>query len=136
MAGFSGLTFAVVPVVSGGELNVSGVTVGSTLIAGIVDPDILGVVFNPVAEGNPVTVTSGSTTGDTAATWLPVVKSISAAQVTDDYWTPATGAAGSTKTGMVTLELTPAASNTIEASSVMTYKLSPDALLITATGSF
>jgi hypothetical protein len=128
MAGFSGLTFAVEPVVVAGALNTSGLP-ATTLIAGIVDPTSTQRIFNPVAEGNPVA------SGDTAAHWLPAVKTggLFAATVTD-YIKDPTG--DTTDVGQVTLELTPAAANTVEAPSVMTFKLSPQALIITATGTF
>lgn len=119
---FGGLTFAVVPVVSAGALT-NALTAGTTRIAGILDPTSTDRIFNPVAEGNPVA------SGDNSNTWLPVVAAISAASVVDNLQsgTP-------TEIGQVTLQLTPAAKNVVEAPSVMTFKLSPQALLITATG--
>jgi hypothetical protein len=137
MANFAGLTFAVVPVVTGAGALTAALTDGSTLIAGIVDPTSTQRIFNPQAEGNPVA------SGDTAATWLPVVEAISAASVNDQYWAPVfSGQSGATvtnpntKVGQVKLQLQAAAKNTVEAASVMTFWLSPQALLITATGTF
>lgn len=126
MANFAGLTFAVVPVVTGaGVLNTAGLTPGTTMIAGILDPTSTQRIFNPQAEGNPVV------SADNATKWLPVVGTITAAKVVDNLQsgTP-------TEVGQVTIPLTPAAANTIEASSVMSFKVSPQALLITATGTF
>lgn len=127
MAGFNGLTFAVQPVITAaGAVNTAGLIAGTTLIAGILDPTSTQRIFNPVAEGNNVQ------SSDTAATWLPVVKSLTATTVTDNL------VSGGPKTdfGQVQLFLTPAAKNVVEASSVMNYYLSPAALVITATGSF
>lgn len=123
---FAGLTFAVVPVVSAGALT-SALTAGTTRIAGILDPTMTQRIFNPVAEGNAVA------SGDNATAWLPVVSSISAAEVVD-YIADPTG--DTTDVGQVTLKLTPAAKNIVEAPSVMTFRMSPQALLITATGTF
>ncbi len=133
MAGFNGLTFAVQPVVTAaGALNTAGLIAGTTLIAGILDPVSTQRVFNPVIEGNPVA------TGDAASKWLPVVDALTATEVFDNYWlsVPGQTAAASPKVGQVQLQLTPAAANTVEASSVMKYYLSPGALVITATGTF
>lgn len=123
---FAGLTFAVVPVVSAGSLT-SSLTAGTTRIAGILDPMTQARIFNPVAEGNPVA------SGDNATHWLPVVTAISAASATDNA---APWYSGDAEVGQVTLQLTPAAANTVESPSVMTYKMSPQALLITATSTF
>ena len=134
MANFNGLTFAAVPVTTGaGALATSGLTPGTTLIAGFMDP-VAGVrIFNPQTEGNPVA------SSDNATKWLPVLASaLSAATVNDQYWAEVPGSTqgANNKIGQVTLQLTPAAANSVEASSVMTYKLSPQAILLTATGSF
>ena len=132
MAGFSGLSFTVVPVLTGaGALNTAGVTLGTTMIAGILDPQNTQKLYNPVAEGNSVT------SGDNATKWLPVLQNMTAAQVQDNWWQTIPGqSAGATKTGQITLTLTPAAANTVEAASPQSVKVSPDALLIVATGSF
>lgn len=138
MAGFSGLTFAVVPVVTGAGALTSGLPAG-TVIAGFVDPINGQRIFNPAAEGNAVA------TGDAYTKWLPTVKAVVATQVTDAYWAPVASALGISETtptyptsvGQIKLELSPAAANTVEASSVQTFYLSPQALVITATaGSF
>lgn len=129
MANFNGLTFAVVPVVTGaGALNTGALTAGTTMIAGILDPTMTQRIFDPQAEGNPVVAS------DNATKWLPVVAAtngLTATTVVDNLQTGAP-----TEVGMVTLKLTPAAANTVEAPSVMTFHLSPRALLITATGTF
>lgn len=129
MANFNGLTFTVEPVVTGaGALNTSGITSGS-YVAGILDPTMTQRIFNPQAEGNPVA------SGDNASKWLPSVKSggLTAVSVTD-YIKDPTG--DTTDVGQVTLALAPAAANTVEAPSVMTFKLSPQAMVILATGTF
>lgn len=131
MANFNGLTFAVVPVVTGaGALNTAGLPSG-TVIAGIVDPVSTQRIFNPQAEGNPVA------SGDAYNHWLPSLgAAVSAAEVDDQYWSDVPGnsvPSPNNKVGQVTLKLTPAAANTVEAPSVMTFKVSPQALVITCT---
>jgi hypothetical protein len=131
MAGFNGLTFAVVPVVkntgSDGSptwtLQTSALPAG-TVIAGILDPNTTNRIFDPVAEGNPVA------TSDAYTKWLPTVAAagVTAASVVDNLQ-----ASAPTEYGQVTIPLTPAAANTVEAPSVMTFKVSPRALVITAT---
>lgn len=126
MANFNGLTFAVVPVVTGaGALNTAGVTLGTTMIAGILDPVSTQRIFNPQTEGNPVA------SSDNATKWLPVLSIMTATTKVDNLQsgTP-------TEVGQVQIQLTPAAANTVEASSVMRFYLSPAALLVTATGTF
>lgn len=137
MANFNGLTFAVVPVVTGaGALNTAGVTLGTTMIAAIVDPTSTQRIFDPQAEGNAVVA------ADNATKWLPVISALTAATQVDNYWAPVfvqqTGATSAPKTdiGQVTIKLTPAAANVVEASSVLTFYVSPRALMITATGTF
>lgn len=136
MTNFNGLTFAVVPVVTGaGALNTSALPAG-TYIAGILDPTMTQRIFDPQAEGNPVV--SGT---DAYSVWLPTLKvAPTAATVTDNYWAPVFAAnneaaftANAPAVGLVTLQLTSAAKNTVEASSVMTFRVSPRALIITAT---
>lgn len=126
---------SVAPVVLNGALNsalVAGALGTGVLIVGILDPTTLDKKFDPVAEGNPVV------SADAAATWLPTLTAISAATVNDQYWAPTftgtqTGATlvnPNNSLGMVTLQLTPAAKNTVEAPSVMTYKVSPGAIVL------
>ena len=138
MAGFNGLTFTVQPVITAaGAVNTAGLVAGTTLVAGILDPNSTQRIFNPVAEGNPVVIGT-----DSAATWLPVVKSLTATTVNDQYWAPAFAESSATydnpnnQFGQVQLFLTPAAKNTVEASSVLNFYLSPHALVIVATGTF
>lgn len=129
MANFNGLTFAVVPAVTGaGALNTAGLP-AATVVAGILDPaNGIHKIFNPQTEGNAVL------TGDAYTKWLPTISvAPTAASVVDNYWTPATGSAGATKLGQITLNLSPAAANVVEASSVMDYKLSANALIVTCT---
>jgi hypothetical protein len=131
-----------VPVLtSAGALN-NGTSSGELLqasmcVLGILDLETLNKVFNPIAEGNPVS------SADTAATWLPTFNTtgffggVAGTTVTDAYWLPAFDGLGGGATytppvsnGMVTLQLLPAAKNTVEASSVMTYKVSPEAIVL------
>lgn len=141
MAGFQGLTFAVQPVVtSAGVLN-TNIVVNTSRVAGVLDP-VSGInrMYNPTSVGfAPVT------TVDTAATWLPLVTAISATTVNDQYWQPVfQGNSGGTqqvaqpnnKIGQVSLTLTPATADTVRASSVMQFKLSQNAFVILATGTF
>lgn len=131
MADFSGLTFTVVPVVtntgtvSAPVWTLSTALTAGTVVAGILDPVSTQHIFNPRTEGNAVAV------GDTAATWLPSVKSFTATTKTDNLQSGAPS-----EFGQVQLFLTPAAKNVVEAASVMNYYLSPQALVITATGTF
>lgn len=140
MAGFQGLTFVVQPVTtSAGVLN-TNIVAGTSRVAGILDPaGGLNRMYNPTAVGfAPVTGT------DTAATWLPIVTSIAASSVNDQYWTPTfvgtqTGATvvnPNTKIGQVQLVLTAATADTVRASSVMNFRLSQYAFVIIATGTF
>lgn len=125
---FSGLTFGVVPVVSAGVLTAD--LPAGTVIAGFLDPVSTQRIFNPAAEGNAVA------SGDTYDQWLPVVKQFYAAQVNDQYWSNVPGNAvpqPNEQSGQVTLELAPAPANVVEAPSVMTFRLSPQALVITCT---
>lgn len=137
--GFSGLTLTAVPVVvnSGTDaapvytLNTAGLP-AATVVAGILDP--AGGINRTY---NPTTVGYAPVSGDAANKWLPVTSAVvSATQVQDNYWTPVTGTTGATKVGQVSLNLTPAALDTVRASSVMQFKLSPNALVITASGTF
>ncbi len=137
MANFAGLTFAVQPVVTGaGVLNTAGIIGGTTYVAGILDPTSTQRIFNPQAEGNPVV--SGV---DAYSVWLPQVATggLTATTINDQYWQPVYQGGTSqvpqpnNKIGQVQLQLTPAAKNTVEASSVMRFYLSPQALVITCT---
>lgn len=137
MANFNGLTFAVVPVVLAsatfgqqGVLNTAGLPAG-TVIAGLLDP-ANGVhrLFNPQLLGLPVV------SGDSYTKWLPVISSVglTATQIQDNYWTPATGSAGATKLGQISIPLTPAAADTVNSSSTLVNtKVSPSAFAITCT---
>jgi hypothetical protein len=136
MANFNGLTFAVQPVVTGaGVLNTAGIVAGTTVIAGILDPTSTQRIFNPQAEGNAVV------TGDAYTKWLPVVATggLTATTVNDQYWAPTFAGSGNSysatnnKIGQVQLQLTPAAANVVEASSVLKFYLSPQAIVITCT---
>lgn len=138
MANFNGLTFAVVPAVTGaGVLNTSGLPAG-TVIAGILDP-ANGVhrIFNPQVVGLPVA------SGDAYTKWLPVISTagVTAASVSDAYWAPVfqgdeSGATFSaqTKLGQISIPLTPAAADTVNSSSTLVNtKVSSNALVITCT---
>jgi len=137
MANFNGLTFAVVPVVTGaGALNTAGLPAG-TVVGGILDP-ANGVhrIFNPQVVGLPV---AG---GDTYTKWLPVISTggITAASVNDQYWQPVFNGGTTqvpqpyTKLGQISVPLTPAAADTVNASSTLVNtKVSANALVITCT---
>lgn len=134
---FNGLTLAVVPVTTAaGGLN-TALVAGTTLVAGILDPGNTERIFNPIAEGNAVQ------TGDTAATWLPVWATPTVAEVNDQYWEPVFQGGTSqvpqpnSKLGQIAVYLTPAAKNVVEASSVLHFYLSPNALILTwSSGTF
>ena len=138
MANFNGLTFAVVPVVLGGStfgqqgaLNTAGLP-AATVVAGILDP-ANGVhrIFNPQTAGLPVQ------TGDAYTKWLPVISTagVTAASVVDNYWLSIPGqSAGATKVGVVSVPLTPAAADTVNASSTLSNtKVSSNGFVITCT---
>lgn len=133
MANFNGLTFAVVPAVTGaGVLNTAGLPAG-TVIAGILDP-VNGVhrIFNPQTLGLPVA------SGDAYTKWLPVISTggVTAATVNDQYWAPVPGSTqgANNKIGQISIPLTPAAADTVDASSTLVNtKVSQNALVITCT---
>jgi hypothetical protein len=131
MANFNGLTFAVVPAVTGaGALNTAGLP-AATVVAGILDPaNGIHKIFNPQVLGLPVA------SGDAYTKWLPTVTvAPTAATVNDQYWAPVPGSTQGTnnKFGQITLNLSPTSADTVNASSVMQYKLSPNAIVITCT---
>jgi hypothetical protein len=120
---------SVAPVVVAGALNTTPLVAGAlgtgVIVAGIVDPITLQKIFNPQAEGN------SPASGDTLAAWLPTLTAISSPTVTDSYWSSIPGVTDAVaNVGLVTLQLTPAAKNVVEASSVMTFKVSPQALVL------
>lgn len=132
MANFNGLTFAVVPVVTGaGALNTAGLPAG-TVVGGILDP-ANGVhrIFNPQTVGLPVVG------GDSYTKWLPTISTggVTAASIVDNYWGSAPGfTSGATKYGQISVPLTPAAADTVNASSTLVNtKVSSNALVITCT---
>jgi hypothetical protein len=121
----------VVPVVTAGALN-TNLAVGNVVV-GFLDPIQGDRIFDAVAEGNAVA------SGDHASVWLPTVKAILATQITDNYWAPVFAANSASFTppvsvGQIKLELTAAASNVVEAPSVLTFFLSPKALVLTVAG--
>jgi hypothetical protein len=133
----------VAPVVIGGVLNTllvptsinGGAQPAGQAIVGILDLETLNKVFNPVAEGNNVQ------SGQAYTMWLPTITNIFAATITDNYWeptfagfSPAGDYTAPVSTGMVTIQMTPAAANVVEAPSVMTYKVSPNALVLYVDG--
>jgi hypothetical protein len=133
MANFNGLTFAVVPAVTGaGVLNTAGLPAG-TVVAGILDP-ANGVhrIFNPQVVGLPVVPT------DPYTKWLPTISAagVTAASILDNYWAsiPGQTAATTPKLGQISIPLTPAAADTVNASSTLVNtKVSANALVITCT---
>lgn len=147
----NGAAASVVPVViqsSGAySLNVgtaeapAGLLESGLVVAGILDPLSTDRIFNPLAEGNAVNA------NDTATMWLPAFNTaglfggVSPATVNDQYWAPvfrdqsgATVDASNTQVGQVTLYLKPGASNVVEAASVMTFKVSPQAVVLMVPG--
>lgn len=127
---------SIVPVVSGAnEVNTALTTAGNVVVS-ILDPISTDRIFNPWAEG----FTPAST--DTLTDWLPSVKSVYAAVRDDQYWAPVARDLGTTvnggtandKVGQVTLELVVGPFNTVEASSVMTFRVSPAAVVLVAAG--
>jgi hypothetical protein len=134
MAGFAGLTFTVQPVVlNSGALNTAGIPSGS-VVAGILDPaGGINRMYNPTSVG------FAPAGGDTAAHWLPATSAaLTAASVLDNYWRSIPGQTDATvaKIGQVTMNLTAATADTVRASSVMSFKLSPNALVVLASGTF
>lgn len=138
--GFTGLTMTVQPVVlnTGTDaapvysLNTAGIPAGA-VVAGILDP-VNGInrMYNPTSVGYTPTAT------DAVGKWLPAVTSagLTATTIQDNYWTPATGSAGANKFGQVSLNLTAGTSDAVRASSVMNFKLSQNAFVIVASGTF
>lgn len=126
-------TFSVLPVVvhdssAGWEINptLAAATSGAPVyIFGILDPVSTQRIFNPIAEGNPVV--QGT---DAYSVWLPSLQSAPVATKVTDNLNPA---GATVEFGQVQLQLVPAAKNTVEASSVMRFYLSPQALVVAVT---
>jgi hypothetical protein len=131
MAGFKNLTFAVNPVTLNGTSLNSAIVAGTSRVAGILDP-VSGInrMYDPASVGF---TPSGS---DATSVWLPVVSTITATTVNDQYWAAVPGSTqgANNKMGQVQVTLTAGSSDTVRASSVMAFKLSPQALVLTATG--
>lgn len=125
---------AVVPVVTGsaGSLALNTIPSGDVVL-GILDPTMTQKLFNPFAEGQvPVTGT------DTYAMWCPSPSSNPPGGVALAGTQYANDAApwynGDVSFGAITLYLVPGSKNMVEASSVMTFHLSPQAALIVLAG--
>jgi hypothetical protein len=116
---------------------------GTSRVAGILDPaGGINRMYNPTSVG----LTPAG--GDATSLWLPLVSAITPTSVNDLYWAPVASGVGSnsstpsvainpnTKYGQITLNLTAGTSDTVRASSVMTFKLSQGAFVIIATGTF
>ena len=139
MAGFNALTLTPEFVVTGAPgsqaLNATLAAAPGTpfYVAAIVDPVSTQKIFNPIAEG-----ATYYNSGGTVANYLPQVKSITAVTVNDYLNMAINGDLGTAvaNIGQIKLILTPGPSNVVEASSVLEYWLSPQAIILgTATGS-
>lgn len=140
--GFGGLTITAVPVVNNTGSDIAPVWTlnttslpAATVIAGILDPaGGINRLYNPFTVG----LTAAS--GDAVAKWLPQINSngLVATQVYDNYWAAIPGqvAATSYKFGQIAVTLTPGTSDTVRASSVMSFRVSPNAFFLVATGTF
>lgn len=139
--GFQGLTLTAVPVTTfaGAVATISA----GTAVAGILDPGGgINRTYSPYAVG--YTGSSGPQTGDTAATWLPAVSAagLVGVSVNDQYWQPVFQGGTSqvpqpnNKVGQVILNLVPATKDAVRASSVMNFRLSPNAIVFTTTSTF
>lgn len=135
--GFQGLTLTAVPVVTfaGAVATISA----GTAVAAILDPaGGINRVYNPYTVG--YSGASGPQTSDTAATWLPTVSAagLVGVVVNDQYWAavPGVSQAANNKVGQVLLNLVPAAKDAVRASSVMNFRLSPNAIVFTTTSTF
>jgi hypothetical protein len=132
-----------VPVVTGGELTAETLTTlpSGDVVVGILDPTSTQRLFNPFAEG------LSPTAGDTLNLWLPSPNAntifgaaLTATEIVDNYWAPVFASnneasfTGLTGIGQVQLYLTPGQNNTVESPSVMTFKLSPQAVLLMISG--
>jgi hypothetical protein len=131
MAGFKNLTFVVQPVTLNGTSLNAGLVAGTSRVAGILDP-VAGInrTYDPASVGF---TPSGS---DATSVWLPLLNTITATTVNDQYWAAVPGSTqgANNKLGQVQISLTAGTSDTVRASSVMNFKLSPNALVIIATG--
>lgn len=127
----------VLPVLTGSGVN----TLPSTdVVIGILDPVSTQRLFNPFAEG------LAPQSGQSLTDWFPTGNAnsiegaaIAATTVDDAYWGGVAAGLGDTlpnnglgnpSYGQVRLYLTPGSLNTVEASSVMTFRLSPEAALL------
>lgn len=101
----------------------ASVLAANAVVVGILDEFNRGRKYSPLyMDGLQVQ------TGDALTKWLPSVGTVTATQVTD----PVTGV----QTGMYTVTLIPGTADTANVASVQTIKVDPNALFITATGTF
>jgi hypothetical protein len=137
---FSGLTLTPEFVVNaaGTALNtvLAAATAGSPVyIAAIIDPIDTQRIFNPYAEGNAVVAGTS-----TVAQFLPSLQASPVAVTVTDYlnqnagFGAANSGAGVANIGQIKVRLVPGPSNIVEASSVLEFWLSPQAIILTASG--
>lgn len=137
--GFQGLTLTPVFVTTFAGALTGSLTSG-TVVAAILDP-VAGInrVYNPYTVG--FSGSSGPQTGDAASVWLPAVSTAGATAVVvnDQYWNAVPGNSTpqpNNKVGQVLLNLVPAAKDTVRSSSVMNFRLSPQAIVFTTSSTF
>jgi hypothetical protein len=135
--GFNALTFTVVPVIQNTGTDAVPVWTPATIAAGTVVAGILDPISGINRMYNPTSVGFTPTAGDAVGKWLPAVNSagLTSVSVTDAYWVPA-GGSSKTAYGQFLLTLTAGTSDTVRASSVMSFRLSPGAFVLTTTGTF
>jgi hypothetical protein len=136
--GFNALTFTVVPVIQNTGTDAAPVWTPATITAGTVVAGILDPVSGINRMYNPSSVGFTPTAGDAVGKWLPAVAGagLTSVSVQDNYWTPVTGNSGGNKYGQFLLTLTAGTADTVRASSVMQFRLSPNAFVLTTTGTF
>jgi hypothetical protein len=123
---FSGLTLTSEFVVNAAGTALNTVLAAATAtspvyIAAIIDPIDTQRIFNPYAEGNAVTAGTS-----TVAQFLPSLQNAG--------FGAANSGAGVANIGQIKLRLVPGPSNIVEASSVLEFWLSPQAIILTASG--
>jgi hypothetical protein len=140
--GFSGLTFTVQPIVQ--NTGTDAVPVWTLNTAGLPAAAIVAGILDPVAginrTYNPTSVGYVPTAGDAVGKWLPAISAagLVATVVNDQYWAAVPGVSQSAinKYGVITMNLVAGTSDLVRASSVMQFKLSPNALILVTTGTF
>lgn len=139
--GFTGLTLTAQPVVQNTNTDAAPVwTVNPALTSGTVVAGILDPAGGINRMYNPTSVGFTPSNGDAVGKWLPAINSAGLVPTTvnDQYWAsiPGQSGAANNKTGQLSLTLTAGTADTVRASSVMNFKLSPNAIVLTASGTF